>query len=180
MRFHVLRELRQKIGSVNEYDLAEERVVVDDDVLRDVQGVARFLRSDRGLLVTVDATAKLEEECSRCTIDVLTPIEIHLEEEYVPTIDAETSTKIYLSPDDESFRIDPEFWLDLREGLRQYILMSEPAKPLCRQDCAGLCPNCGADLNKEPCRCQPTGDDRWNVLAGLKFESVGKEIDEGE
>jgi uncharacterized protein len=175
MQFHVLRELRQSIGSVNEYDLAEDRVAVEGDVLRGLSGVARFLRTDRGLLVKVDATAKLETECSRCARDVLVPMEIHFEEEYVPTVDAETGAKVYVSEDEESFRIDPHFWLDLREGLRQYILLNEPAKPLCRDACAGLCPNCGADLNEGPCQCQPTGDERWSVLAGLK-----KETDEGE
>ncbi|HUF53984.1 MAG TPA: DUF177 domain-containing protein [Dehalococcoidia bacterium] len=175
MQFHVLRELRQSIGSVNEYDLAEDRVVVDDDVLRDLTGTARFLRTDRGLLVTVHADTKLETECSRCAAEVQAPMDIEFEEEYVPTVDPETGTRVYVSEEDEAFRIDPQFWLDLREGLRQYILLNEPAKPLCREDCAGLCPNCGADLNQSPCQCQPTGDERWSVLTGLK-----NEIDEGE
>jgi uncharacterized protein len=105
---------------------------------------------------------------------VVVTVGIQFQEEYVPTVDADTGAKIYISEDDEAFRIDPQFWLDLREGLRQYILMSEPAKPLCHEACAGLCPACGADLNQGPCDCQPSTDERWNVLAGLK-----KEIDEG-
>ncbi len=116
MQFHVLRELRQSIGSVNEYDLAEDRVAVEDDVLLDLSGVAHFLRTDRGLLVTVDASAKLEAQCSRCARDVLAPMEIHFEEEYVPTVDAETGAKVYIGEEEEAFRIDPQFWLDCGRG----------------------------------------------------------------
>lgn len=174
MQFHVLRELRQKIGGVNEYDLADDRVVVDGGVLRSLTGAASFLRTDRGLLVKVDVAARLEADCSRCTGPALAPVEISFEEEYVPTVDADSGTRVCLAEDDESFRIDPQFWLDLREGLRQYILMNEPLKPLCKEDCSGLCPNCGADLNREACRCRPMTDERWDVLAGLK-----REIDEG-
>jgi uncharacterized protein len=174
MQFHVLRELRQSLGSVSEYDLAEERVVVGDDVLHNLRGMLRFLRTDRGLLATVDATAALQEQCARCACEVMMEVRVYFEEEYVPTVDADSGASIYLAADDEAFRIDPQFWLDLREGLRQYILLSEPAKPLCQEACAGLCPNCGADLNQGACGCQPATDDRWNVLAGLKHE-----LDEG-
>ncbi|MEX0681860.1 MAG: DUF177 domain-containing protein [Dehalococcoidia bacterium] len=173
MQFHVLNALRQTLGSVNEFELDEPRVVVDDIVFHDLLGTVTFLRTDRGLLATVKATAKLDEKCARCVADVLVEVRVKFREEYVPTVDADTGTKVYIGEDEEAFRIDPQFWLDLREGLRQYILLSEPAKPLCKEDCAGLCFACGADLNAGPHECPPEHDERWNVLAGLK------EIDEG-
>ncbi|MCH7483784.1 MAG: DUF177 domain-containing protein [Chloroflexi bacterium] len=175
MQLHVLQDLRRKLGSVSEYELEEERVVAGDLVLRDLHGTVSLLRTDRGLLAAMDATAKLEESCSRCLASVLVSVDVRFQEEYVPVVDADTAGRIYLADDDEAFRIDSEFWLDLREGLRQYILMSEPLKPLCRDDCAGLCPLCGADLNARPCNCQPETDERWDALAGLK-----QEMDEGE
>jgi len=46
--------------------------------------------------------------------------------------------------------------------------MSMPGKPLCRPDCAGLCPNCGANLNEGPCACQAPDEERWRALAALK------------
>jgi uncharacterized protein len=175
MPLHVLQDLRRKLGSVSEYQLAEERVVAGDLVLHDLRGTVSLLRTDRGLLATIDAAAKLEESCSRCLAVVPTNVDVHFQEEYVPLVDADTGERIYLGEDDEAFRIGPEFWLDLREGLRQYILMSEPLKPLCRDDCAGLCSHCGADLNAGPCNCQPETDERWDALAGLK-----QEMDEGK
>jgi len=174
MQVHVLQELRQRLGSVNEYDLAEDVVTVDDTELRDLRGAVSLLRTDRGLLATVTAKAKLAEQCARCLKPLFADVDVRFQEEYVPVADPDTGARIYLPADDESFRIDDEFWLDLREGLRQYILMSEPSKPLCRDDCAGLCPVCGADLNAGPCGCSSESDRRWDALTGLK-----QEIDEG-
>ena len=174
MQLHVLQDLRRSLGSVSECELEEERVVAGDLVLHDLRGTVSLLRTDRGLLATMDATAKLEESCSRCLAGVLAAVEVHFQEEYVPLVDADTGARIYRAEDDEAFSIDLEFWLDLREGLRQYILMSEP-RPLCREDCAGLCARCGADLNAGPCECQPETDERWDALAGLK-----QKMDEGK
>ncbi len=174
MQLHVLQDLRRSLGSVSECELEEERVVAGDLVLHDLRGTVRLLRTDRGLLATMDATAKREESCSRCLAGVLTAVEVHFQEEYVPLVDADTGARIYRAEDDEAFSIDLEFWLDLREGLRQYILMSEP-RPLCREDCAGLCARCGADLNVGPCQCQPETDERRDALARLK-----QKMDEGK
>lgn len=175
MQLHVLQDLRRKLGSVSECELEEERVVAGELVLHDVRGTVTLLRTDRGLLATMAARAKREESCSRCLASVLFDVDVRFQEEYVPLVDADTGARIYLDEDDEAFRIDAEFWLDLREGLRQYILMSEPLKPLCRDDCGGLCPLCGADLNVGPCKCQPESDERWDALTGLK-----QKMDEGK
>jgi uncharacterized protein len=43
--------------------------------------------------------------------------------------------------------------LDLRETVRELLLLELPITPLCREDCPGLCPKCGAELSLGPCRC---------------------------
>ncbi len=172
MLFNVLRELRQNMGAVNEYELKEPEVKADDLALHDVDGTVRFLRTDRGLLAKVHATATIDEECSRCLAPVATPVTVDFEEEYVPLVDGNTGAPVHLDPSEEevTFRVNPRFELDLREALRQYILMYEPAKPLCRADCAGLCPICGADMNLGPHECEEPTDERWSALAGLNKE----------
>lgn len=65
---------------------------------------------------------------------------------------------------------EPE--VDATEVARQHLLLASPLVPLCRPDCAGLCPTCGADRNATPCSCAPRrADPRWqvlqNVLGGL-------------
>jgi uncharacterized protein len=59
--------------------------------------------------------------------------------------------------------------LVLEDVLREQVLLSLPARILCRQDCKGLCPGCGSNLNQETCNCQASPpDSRWSELAGLR------------
>jgi uncharacterized protein len=58
--------------------------------------------------------------------------------------------------------------VDLEPMVRDAVLLELPPAPLCRPDCRGLCPTCGADRNLEPCRCEPGRDDRWAALDVLR------------
>jgi len=173
MQINVLRELRQSIGAVSVVDFEEAMVRFDELELRGLTGSVSMLRTDGGLLVTLNAEARAMERCSRCLTEIETPLEIAFEEEYVPVVDVNTGAPVRSELPFDTFRIGPDFVLNLHEGVRQYILMSEPAKPLCQADCKGLCPNCGADLNQGACRCAGEGDDRWQALAGLNTEIEG-------
>lgn len=73
-----------------------------------------------------------------------------------------------LNSDDGFMPVEVEFFgrtLDLTEQIRESFLLLLPRKPLCRQDCVGLCPICGADLNEGACGCpRSEGDPRLEVL----------------
>ena len=57
----------------------------------------------------------------------------------------------------------------LEDVLREQVLLSLPAKTLCREDCKGLCPHCGKRLNSETCACSETvTDPRWSALSSLR------------
>jgi uncharacterized protein len=81
---------------------------------------------------------------------------------------------------DEVFVVDPEegvTWpiernqINLEPMVRQAVVLELPLAPLCRPDCQGLCPSCGADLNDDPCACPaPTGHPVWHVLDVLHSE----------
>lgn len=59
--------------------------------------------------------------------------------------------------------------LDLRPVVREVVLLDGPSNPLCRTDCAGLCPTCGVNRNETSCSCAaPPADHRWAALDGLK------------
>ena len=174
MRLNVLYELRQGIGATSQYDLEEEHLRVDSLELESFRGTLGLLRTDRGLLAHVRAEATEPTECSRCAKPMDCPVSIEFKEEYLPFTDPRTSTRVKVYEGEEPFRIDEDWVLDLTEGLRQYILTSEPQKPLCQPDCAGLCPNCGTDLNETKCECAAQPDDRWAALAALKNESEGR------
>lgn len=167
MQINVLRELKQPVGAVAVLDVSEPKVRVADTEIRDLEGSLTLLRTDRGLLASFDARATVGERCARCLIPVDCPIRVRFEEEYVPIVDANTGRRLGGVAQEEGFTIGVDFVLDLREPLRQYVLMSEPLKPLCRPDCAGLCPTCGEDLNSGPCGCPTDVDERWHALAGF-------------
>lgn len=58
--------------------------------------------------------------------------------------------------------------LDLRDAIREELILSVPAYVLCRDDCRGLCPGCGEDLNVGSCTCRPSADPRWGPLDALR------------
>lgn len=71
--------------------------------------------------------------------------------------------------EDDVFLLSPDqFDVDLTPSIEEYLLLSVPMKMVCREDCKGLCPVCGVDLNFESCTCeQKTIDPRWEKLQGL-------------
>lgn len=97
-------------------------------------------------------------DCRRCLTDVDTAVreDLHL-------IFAEAGDEEIEDPD--VYEIDPkESELDLRPAVREEWLLSVPAFVLCRDDCKGLCPVCGADLNEDPSHSHATTDARWAAL----------------
>ncbi len=59
-------------------------------------------------------------------------------------------------------------FVDLTDRLREAILLRFPSHPVCREDCPGLCPLCGAHRGETACQCRPPSDGRWSALDGLR------------
>jgi uncharacterized protein len=102
--------------------------------------------------------------CDRCTA----PFTLRLTPEY---------RMVYVSDATDAASLDPSEVqvipaglpiIDLSDDVRQTILLSVPLKLLCRQDCRGLCPDCGRDLNTGTCTCTSGPvDSRWDDLLGF-------------
>ena len=79
-----------------------------------------------------------------------------------------------LESDDGFMPVEIDFFgrtLDLAPQVWESVLLLLPSKVLCREDCAGLCPRCGADLNEGPCSCEgEEGDPRFEVLRQFSLE----------
>ncbi len=58
--------------------------------------------------------------------------------------------------------------VDLEPLARETVVLELPQAPLCREDCLGLCPDCGVDRNEGTCSCEPALDPRWSVLDELR------------
>lgn len=92
--------------------------------------------------------ARLQMTCSRCLISFEQEITAEIAEAFTNKPEA-------MSEDDEyevTFFSGDE--IDIAPALLRSLLLEMPMRPLCRPDCRGLCPNCGADLNQQPCSCK--------------------------
>ncbi len=179
IEFNVAQLLKSPVGTTRQYDVDEPLPAVEGyQPTEPVRGRVKLTRTNQGILVDARLATAVRLECSRCLEEVVAPVKMHIEEEFLPTVDLETG--LPAEPPEgseaEAFTIDEHHILDLDEAIRQYLLLSLPLQPLCRADCAGLCPTCGKNLNEGQCDCpaEPV-DDRLAPLAGL-FDGS----DEGE
>ena len=107
-----------------------------------------------------EVTTTARGQCRRC----LTPVDVAV------------AVPVGVMFTDDPSADDPSAWviepdatvLDLSETVREELILSAPTFVLCRDDCRGLCPGCGEDLNVGSCRCRPSTDPRWGSLETLR------------
>ncbi|MFC1937166.1 DUF177 domain-containing protein [Chloroflexota bacterium] len=166
MQINVAQLLKEQIGSTRNCAVDAAVDVAGNDSR--VQGEVKLTRTDRAVLVEGVLHTEVQVSCGRCLSMFNCPLTIKIEEEYYPAIDVLTGAPLSLADEPGSFTIDEHHNLDLTEAIRQYVMVAIPMKPLCREDCAGLCPQCGKNLNQGPCGCRPEKmDSRLTKLAEL-------------
>ena len=113
-----------------------------------------------GVLVSGSATVEVRGECVRCLGEVSDELEVAIQELYVfPGVEPD---------DDLASRLRGDL-IDLEPLLRDEVVLDLPFQPLCRDDCSGLCVDCGANLNDDPGhRHEERLDPRWDALRGLE------------
>jgi uncharacterized protein len=165
MQINVAQQLRSAIGTVREHDVDLVMDVTGYGNTSRIQGKLTLTRTDRGILVKGTLNTELEMTCSRCLTPFSCPLTLKIEEEYFPTVDVVSGASLTVPDEPGLFTIDENHELDLTEAVHQYALLAVPMKPLCRPDCAGLCPVCGQNLNLGACKCPPPeADPRWAKL----------------
>ena len=129
---------------------------LDDDLfLEYIKGPIRLSRTKEGILVQGKLEIGLESECYRCLDPVTSSFTIDVEELYTYPVRAGVEFAVY-----------EDGILDLAPLIRAETLIARSRGVLCRDDCKGLCPECGANLNDGPCDCHL--DDIDPRLAGLQ------------
>ena len=160
------RREEQRCGSIGELRVADSVVAARATV----EAEAVLDSVDGGIEVSATVTAPWSGECRRCLKAVGGHLEAHVREMYRPRPPGEPPDE-----DEETYPLSGEL-LDLRPLVRDAVLLELPIAPLCREDCAGLCPTCGADLNDGPCSCPPAGGDpRWAALDALRESDTGSD-----
>lgn len=165
-----LRELGRRPGALREY---QRRVPAPAGLGLDVIGVPegaplelelRLESVTEGVLVTGTVLAPLTGQCGRC----LDPVSDELTVDVCELFAYPDSTTDVTTERDEVYRLDAE-QLDVEPVVRDAVVLALPWTPLCRADCAGLCPTCGRRLDDLPAdHAHEVIDARWATLAAIR------------
>jgi uncharacterized protein len=163
------RELGRRPGSMRPVQLS---ALAPEDLGTELIGVPagsdieldlRLESVMEGVLVSGHATVQLAGECGRCLEPVRESLTVRLQELYVYP----ESTTDETEEDEETAQMEGDL-LDLEPALRDAVVLSLPLTPLCRQDCSGLCAECGERLDDLPEDHQHDAPDpRWSALHDL-------------
>ncbi len=119
---------------------------------------------------------KIELVCARCLEPVVEDVSRAFDLFYAPVPKDEKPTIDQLKDDDTEIGFYKGEGLFLADVLKEQLLLALPLKAICQSDCRGLCPNCGANLNHEECRCETHATDpRMAPLARLKQDWLKKQ-----
>ncbi len=136
-----------------EFSLDDENIVTPVKVVGSV-----FNRTG---IVGLKATAKFDysTQCAKCNKPLLRHATVPIKYTLISHIENEEDRDMYIVV--ENMR------LELDELVSEDVFLSIPSRFLCKEDCKGLCPLCGTDLNEDTCNCSKPTDSRWDVLKDL-------------
>jgi DUF177 domain-containing protein len=170
MQFNVSELLRESYGAFREHP-------IDDDVRLDggahrLSGRVRFDRVPEGIFVRATMHGFARGECSRCLDPAAVPIDLVVEELYIPIVDPITGSRVHLPDGEEdAYRINERHMIDLTLPAQQYWSMALPIALVCDPECRGICPECGERREVNHGCASLAVDDRWSKLRDLRLSS---------
>ena len=148
------------LGESRDFPIEISNLELDADlILRDLSGNAQLTRTANGILAHIWLKASTASQCVRCLTDFDLPLQVDFTELYAFSTNSTTDSEL----------IFPENgYINLALLVREYMLLDMPISPLCKDDCKGLCPVCGENLNETTCHHEEsTTDPRLSVLKSL-------------
>lgn len=119
--------------------------------------------------VAGDISAKIDMDCSRCIIPVISHLEFPFKVSYITEEHYTSEKESELHGEDLDVSLYDGEKIDLSELAREQILLNLPAQILCSENCKGLCAKCGVNLNEKTCNCETKEiDPRWSALKKIK------------
>ena len=135
----------------------------------DVKGRVRL--SGNEVFVNGHVNARAEVDCDRCLQPVEAPVSADFALEYMTGSEYESSGAAELTEEQMSVSVFDGEAIDVDEIVKEQILLAVPTRMLCRDDCKGICPECGIDKNTGECQCVTDDiDPRWAALKNLTTE----------
>lgn len=149
-RFNVGFIIHEDVGYSHDFPFAFEKLTLDDLELTNFEGVASVGKTPQGLILQADFSAETTLECVRCLTNFEHALDWSFTELYAFDKRSETESGLLL-PEDAH--------LDLAELIRDYALLEIPISPIHAENCKGLCPECGQNLNLKDCGHRPAEPD---------------------
>ena len=131
-----------------------------------VSGKVRLAGNE--VFVNGHVETRAQVECDRCLQPVESPVDSDFALEYIPDSEYESGRVAELTEAEMSVSVFDGHAIDVDEIVKEQILLAVPTRMLCREDCKGICPECGADRNTGDCSCTTNDiDPRWAALKDL-------------
>jgi uncharacterized protein len=170
LRLNVGFLLSQTAGYGRLFDFHEESITLGSDIrVEAFTGHLQLNRTPQGIVALGDFSAQLPAECARCLKSFSSHISIHLEDLFVYPPQNATDPLLVVGEDAH---------LNLEPLLREYLLVNQPTRLLCRPDCKGLCPICGNDLNEKECHHPEETEIQGILTSGLILSPEKKPVKE--
>jgi len=132
-----------------------------------VTGKVRRARNE--VFVNGHVDTRVQVECDRCLQPIELPVAAEFALEYITGSEYETSAAAELTEAELSVSVFDGKAIEVDEIVKEQILLAVPTRMLCREDCEGICPECGTDRNTGSCDCVTKDiDPRWAALKNLR------------
>jgi len=150
----------------------------DVRALADLEVRGEVTNTGESMLVRAEVRGRFATTCSRCLQEAETAVDFTIRERFRRHDGQRSDAQDPLAGDEQDD--DVSYYLgdriDLGEVVREHVALQLPMKPVCRDDCRGLCPQCGANWNEGTCDCRPDDvDPRLAVLRSWKAEESTSE-----
>ena len=139
-----------------------------------VQGSAELLANTLGeIRITGHLAVRMQADCDRCLEPAEFPIDSNFDLFYRPAVRAGFGEEVEIDEGESEIAFYEGGGIELKDVLREYVLLSMPMQRICREDCHGICPVCGQSRNLVNCACQTKPrDDRWAALEKLQVKGI--------
>jgi len=138
-------------------------------IIGDIDVVGELSKSAAKTDVKGSINAPVEVDCTRCLTPISRELDIVFDVDFVDKELFPDNKETHLESADLDTDVIEGNELDLSQVVREQILLNIPEQVLCRDDCRGICPTCGKDLNEGDCNCgEKEIDPRWAALKDFK------------
>jgi uncharacterized protein len=166
-------DLTSVSGSASyEFDIPAEEIGLDTPGVR-LSGPVHFSCEIDKHLIETEITGRIkadaEVDCTRCLQPAPAKMDIKFDVSFVEPDAFPADKELELKDEDLDRDVLQSETIDLKEIAREQILLNLPERVFCKEDCKGLCPKCGTNLNTAACHCSDDEiDPRWAALKNLK------------